>query len=130
MLLYKKKLLFATSPLQKPFDYLPCILCVLNADGLIQFTNKEFIKVLGYPTQEVCNQPFTDFLQPSDRERFKKAIVDLKAGKGPVAFPHDFSKKNGSTIPVTWMVGMEPEEQLIYCTAASLPETRQSIPLQ
>lgn len=62
---------------QQSYVYLAQAMAILNFEGQIQMSNKEFRSLIGYLEQELQDHALTDFLSPETSHLFEQILIGL-----------------------------------------------------
>ena len=82
----------------KAFNYIVNELLVIfeiNKDGLVTFTNKNFVKIFGYKEEYIINNNIANI---SSNSKLQKALLEVTRFKKPVTEYVEFSTKTGVLI--------------------------------
>ncbi len=109
-----------TPTLEEFFEVNLDLLCIADTDGNFIKTNKEWERVLGYPSKEIMKSKFLDFVHPDDIETTLKAIARLRNQKKVINFTNRFLSKDGSTRTIEWR--SFPKGKLIYAAARDITQ--------
>lgn len=99
------------------------MLCIAGADGYFKRLNPAWEKTLGFTPEELCAQPFIEFVHPEDREATIAAAQQLHH-KNAINFENRYRCKDGSYKRLTWKSVLWGE--MIYAVARDITEYKQS----
>jgi PAS domain S-box-containing protein len=91
--------------------------CIANDQGYFEKVSPSWCKLLGYSTEQLTTQPFTNFVHPDDLENTYKEMDQLNHGKLSVNFINRYITKDGKEVYISWNSTKDPINQLYYCTA-------------
>jgi PAS domain S-box-containing protein len=96
-------------------------MCVLGKNGIIQFFNPHFVRMLGYSADDLLSRSLTDLLHAEDRNRGN--FLDEMLGKCSVQLPsYRYACKNGSYRWIQWSCQFKDER--IYAIGIDMTEQR------
>jgi two-component system NtrC family sensor kinase len=101
------------------------LLCIAGFDGYFKKVNPVFAQTLGYETEELLEQPFINFIHPSDREATLAFALQLTQGESIRVFENRYLCKNGSDKWLSWVCVSSIEEGLIYTTVRDISDRKQ-----
>ncbi len=107
------------------FDLALDMACIASADGYLLRVNPTFEKTLGWTPEEMCAEPFSNFVHPEDREATGKAMEGLISGVPLYDFENRYRGKDGSYRSLLWRASPPGEQGLIYATARDITEARE-----
>ncbi len=84
------------------FDLAADLMCILDAEGCCQKTNKAFERVLGYSSTDVCDRPLIDLVHPNDQSEVLQTIEQLATEQRSNSFTHRYRCKTGSWRWLSW----------------------------
>ena len=89
-----------------------------DADGLIVYANQRFATLLGVPLQRLLGQPFSDWLDESERSHFIRRLAAASGGHGE----HRLRRSDGGSVPVLMGVSItrDPDGVLRCLTVTDL----------
>lgn len=73
---------------------------VVDADGIVQFVNRSWLKTLGYKESEVVGRSIFEFVTPAGREQGMELFRRVLAGETVSGFQMVFVAKDGRAIHV------------------------------
>jgi PAS domain S-box-containing protein len=95
-----------------------------DADGLIVYANQRLATLLGVPLDRVLGQPFSDWLDESERSRFIRRL----ASASPIGHDeHTLRRSDGASVPVLVGVSItqEPNAVLRCLTVTDLSQQKE-----
>lgn len=110
--------------LQNFFDLTNDFMCIAGTDGCFNQINQTFVRELGYTSDELLSQPFTNLIHPDDLESTFKEIEKLSQGYLTIDFENRFRKKNGEYIWLSWRTAPEVNTGKLYATARDITEDK------
>jgi diguanylate cyclase (GGDEF)-like protein/PAS domain S-box-containing protein len=69
----------------------------LTPDGRIQAANRALCNMLGYPSENLLDQPFETVLEPTESERARRLFKQAREGGGHAHFTAPFRHRDGSS---------------------------------
>ena len=90
-----------------------------DTDGLIVYANQRLATLLGVPLERVLGQPFSDWLDESERSRFIRRLATAASGEHA---EHTLRRSDGGSVPVLVGVSItqEPDAVLRCLTVTDL----------
>ena len=90
-----------------------------DTDGLIVYANQRLATLLGVPLERVLGQPFSDWLDESERSRFIRRLATGASGEHA---EHTLRRSDGGSVPVLVGVSItqEPDAVLRCLTVTDL----------
>jgi PAS domain S-box-containing protein len=90
-----------------------------DTDGLIVYANQRLATLLGVPLERVLGQPFSDWLDESERSRFIRRLATATSGEHA---EHTLRRSDGGSVPVLVGVSItqEPDAVLRCLTVTDL----------
>jgi len=113
----KEAALKSQKELQSFFDLTNDFMCIANIDGTFRRVNNQFIKSLGYSSEELNQKLFLDFIHPEDVDITLKEIEKLSQGIPTIGFENRYKTKEGNYIWLSWRTSPDPSSGLLYATA-------------
>lgn len=113
----KESALKSQKELQSFFDLTNDFMCIANIDGTFRRVNNQFIKSLGYSSEELNEKLFLDFIHPEDVDITLKEIEKLSQGIPTIGFENRYKTKEGNYIWLSWRTSPDPSSGLLYATA-------------
>lgn len=101
------------------------MLCICGRDGRFKRINHAFSEILGYPIEELMQNPFMDYVHPEDLERTLREVEKINAGEPSMHFENRYRCKDGSYRWLWWKSHYLAEGGLIYATARDVTEQKQ-----
>ena len=109
------------------FELASDLMCILDTEGCCQRSNQSFERVLGYASDDICQQPLIDLVHPDDRQAVQQTIEQLATQARSDSFIHRYRCKTGGWRWLSWNVSAidtaiagEPKEnnsRWLYCVA-------------
>lgn len=96
------------------------LFCIINEQGLFQYTNPQCQAILGYTQEELNGAAYIDFVHPNDRIATAQAANLLKAQRSLAGFVNRYRAKNGSYRWLEWTSSIQ--NNLTYATARDITE--------
>jgi rsbT co-antagonist protein RsbR len=109
------------------FDQALALLCTANFSGYFVQLNPIWEETLGFTRDELCAEPFLNFVHPDDREATIAAAQQLGVeGRNVIAFENRYRCKDGSYRVFRWHSYPDMERQLIYAAVYDLTTEREA----
>ncbi|MFO0902081.1 MAG: response regulator [Pirellulales bacterium] len=103
------------------------LLCIAGTDGYFKRLNPAWERTLGYSAEELCAQPFVEFVHPDDRERTTAEARKLSEGGHTVHFVNRYRCKDGSYRWLSWTCpAAAPGESTLYAVARDITQEKNS----
>lgn len=96
------------------------LLCIADVEGNFVKVNKEWERVLGYTTDELCKKNFLEFVHPDDIQDTLKAMTKLSKQEPVMNFINRYQSKDGTYRVIEWR--SQPYGRLIYAAARDITE--------
>lgn len=100
------------------------MLCIANFDGYFIELNPAWEKTLGWSVEELCAEPFINFVHPEDREKTIVERQKLAAGEITVQFENRYRHKNGEYRWILWSASVDLESRIICAVARDNTEQK------
>jgi protein-histidine pros-kinase len=100
------------------------LLCRATLDGYFDHLNERWQEVLGWSAEELCAQPFVDFVHPDDRAATEAEAAHLGEGGVTVQFTNRYRTKDGGWRWLEWNAVAAPERGRIYAAARDVTDRR------
>jgi len=84
------------------FDLTNDFMCIANIDGTFKRVNNQFVKTLGYTTEELEDKLFMEFVHPEDVQMTLDEVEKLAQGIPTLGFENRYQTKNGDYIWLSW----------------------------
>lgn len=101
------------------------MLCITNTAGYFRRTSPAFLRVLGYPPEELAGQSLMDFVHPDDKHLTWQALRDLEWGQ-PRSFEARYRCADGSYKWLIWSMNPVADEGLLYGVAHDITDRKQA----
>lgn len=101
------------------------LLSIFSFDGKFKRLNPSWQTTFQYPTEELIDQPFIDFVHPDDREATLAEAQKLATGDITIYFENRYRCQDGSYRWLAWRASPGVEQQLIYASARDITESKQ-----
>ncbi len=102
------------------------LLCITGFDGYFKCLNPAWSKTLGYTDTELLAQPYLEFVHPEDRSATIAEAEKLETGcQNNLEFQNRYRCRDGSYRWLSWNATVVSEQQLIYCIARDITESKQ-----
>lgn len=99
-------------------------ICVAGMDGFFKYLNPAWEKNLGYTREELLAKPFFDFIHLDDKEKTKREVESLAAGKITIDFENRYIAKDGLFHDISWTITPLVSERLMYCIGRDITESK------
>ena len=95
------------------FDQSADLLAISGFDGYFKRLNPAWVKVLGFPPEELLSRPFIDLISPGSRTDAAAELDKLVIGI-PVSLESQMGCKDGSFRWILWNITARPDVQEFY----------------
>jgi PAS domain S-box-containing protein len=112
--------------LEKFFDASLDLLCFADFNGYFRRLNPAWERVLGFTTEELCRQPFLEFIHPDDRDSTIAEMHKLSGGANTISFENRYRRKDGSYRWLLWNATPLVSYQVVYADARDITEWKLS----
>ena len=109
------------------FELSSDLLVKVGFDGYFRQINPACAAVLGWTPEEMMARPFLDFLHPDDVEANQQAFRTAVAGGELHDLDNRYRTREGRYRWLRWNIRPVAEEQVIYCAANDITQTRRLI---
>lgn len=113
----------AERDVEQVFDMSLDLLFIIGFDGYLKRVNPAFERAFGRSQQELLSRPAVEFAHP-DEPRTGERLARMRRGEQVEPFETRYVRTDGSTGWLQWNVRPVSEEQLIYCVARDVTESR------
>jgi len=93
----------------------PDLVCIVDMDNGLRYTNPAWKHVLGYSEEELLGKFIVDFVHPDDKAKAQEKREVLVGGAALYDFEIRCLAKDGTVRHITWTCTSVPEENLIFC---------------
>jgi len=100
------------------------MLCMFDLEGYIHRLNPAWEKTLGFTPEELCAEPWIDFVHPEDQPLAQASLADLRLGIESRHFEFRFRSKSG---PYRWLIGSTTpalEQGMIFAALTDITERK------
>ena len=94
------------------------LLCIAGFDGRFKRVNPSWEPVLGYPVQELCAIPYSEFVHPDDRAATVAEHAKVAAGEQLLHYENRYRAKDGTYRWLSWTAVPYADERTIYAAGA------------
>lgn len=101
------------------------LMCIANFDGYFKKVSKSFVDLLGYSEQEMLEKPYYTFVYPEDLDNTVHELQRIAEGNQSIRFENRYVKKDGSIVRLMWTASHNPEDNLVYATAADITQSEE-----
>lgn len=97
------------------------ILCIIDLDGKIVYTNQSFHNTTNYESIDVFEKQFTHFVSPKDQSKLVSILSKLKEDKEAVSLiSNRFVTKDGNEKWFSWNIVYDKKHDLIFLSARDI----------
>jgi len=100
------------------FDLSLDLLCIAETNGYFKQVNRAWERTLNWSRDELCSQPFMDFVHPDDRQRTHAAMEQLCSGQPVINFENRYRHRDGSYRWLAWTCSALGREHPLLCGVA------------
>ncbi|MBW3598976.1 MAG: SpoIIE family protein phosphatase [Planctomycetes bacterium] len=104
------------------FDLSLDLFCIRSLDGSFVRVNTNFLRVLGYTSDELLARPFLEFVHPEDRRGTQAEMAKLAQGLPVVMFRNRYRDAQGAYHWLEWMSTPIPEENTVFAVARDVSQ--------
>ena len=110
--------------LEKFFDASLDLLCFADFDGYFRRVNPAWERALGFTTEELCREPFLNFVHPDDRDSTIAEMQKLSEGTNTISFENRYRCKDGGYKWLLWNATPLLNQQIVYADARDITERK------
>lgn len=110
--------------LNKLFDSLHEIVCVLDIDGRFVYVNKASYTIWGYHPEELIGKYCYDLMVKEDKALSLAATNEVYQGADIPSYENRYYRKDGSVVEMLWEGGWDVGDQLMYSTGRDISERK------
>ncbi|MGZ4664489.1 MAG: PAS domain-containing sensor histidine kinase, partial [Frankiaceae bacterium] len=108
------------------FQMLPDLICIAGADGYFRVLNPAWEHTLGWTVDELCAQPYLDFVHPDDRlQTLAEHDRQTQHGEPVVTFENRYRCRDGSYRWLQWNSLPLAERGLLIANARDVTDRKQ-----
>jgi PAS domain S-box-containing protein len=100
------------------------LLCFADFDGYFKRLNPAWERTLGFTVEELCRQPFLDFVHPDDRDVTIAEMKKLSTGAHTISFENRYRSKDGNYKWLLWNATPLVSQHVIYADARDITERK------
>jgi PAS domain S-box-containing protein len=119
----KHATLLSRTSLEDFIQFLPDLMCIINADGNLIRINSDWTSLFGYTLDELQSRPLRDFIHPDDVEATRAAITRVGSRGSSQKFTSRFQCHDGTFKWLEWSARVEQTSGLTFCQARDITET-------
>ncbi|MEI7840372.1 MAG: PAS domain S-box protein [Methylococcaceae bacterium] len=110
--------------LQKFFDIIPNLLCILSPDGRFVSVNRAWQNILGYDSEELLTFPLIKFIHPEDYYATAHEISKLFLKTEILNFSNRYRHKNGRYHWLEWQAVASNNHEFIFASARDVTNNK------
>ena len=99
------------------------LFCVASPDGFFRWLSPRWSELLGWSIEELCAEPFVEFVHPLDREATLAEMSKLGAGELTLHFANRYRCRDGSYVWLEW--NARPHGRHVYASARDVTALRE-----
>ena len=99
------------------FDVSLDMMCIASTDGYFKRVNAAWARELGWPEEDLLENPFVTFVHPEDATSTTRELLELARGHATIRFQNRFRRSDGSYAVLSWNAYPEPNTGRIYAIA-------------
>jgi PAS domain S-box-containing protein len=111
--------------LNQMFNFAPDLIIIIGLDGRFNRVNPTACELLGYTQQELCAEPYVNFIHPEDREKSTKEIASLLETNLTYYFENRYITKSGKIKWLGWNGIYVAEDNSIYAVAKDITDKKE-----
>jgi diguanylate cyclase (GGDEF)-like protein/PAS domain S-box-containing protein len=111
-------------------DLLVDAVFAVDANANIVFASTACERIFGYTPQEMIGKNMFDMMLPEDRERTRKSVGEVMAGRPQLHFENRYVRKNGQIVHIMWSARWSQADQLRIGVARDITERKHAESLQ
>ena len=104
------------------FDLTLDLFCIASLKGTFHRLNDNVTNLLGYQAENLINQPFLDYVHPSDQERTQAELAELAEKKSTLHFLNRYRHADGHYVWLEWNAHAVVEEGAVYAVARDVSD--------
>lgn len=98
------------------------LFCIANLDGFFVRVNSNFLRVLGFTSEELVSFPMVDFVHPADRKATLAAMTTLESGAPVTVFRNRYRDIHGDFHWFEWLCKRTPNERTVFAIARDVTQ--------
>ncbi len=102
------------------------VICSVNANGEFVFVSPACLKIWGYSAEEMTGRRYTEFVAREDAAKTNEEGLNVMSGQATINFENRYRHKNGSLVEMRWSALWSEQEQLMFCVAHDITESRRA----
>ena len=111
--------------LNQMFNFAPDLIIIIGLDGCFNRVNPAASQLLGYTQQELCAEPYVNFIHPEDREKSANEIASLLETNVTYYFENRYMTKSGKIKWLAWNGIYVAEDNSIYAVAKDITDKKE-----
>lgn len=111
-------------PPAEVLDLLPDAVCIVDAGGVLQFTNAAFERILGYRAEDVIGRNIFELVNPEDRAGTMSQAHHVMDGMKQRNFRNRYVHREGHVVDLLWSAQWFPEHGIRIGVAREFGELR------
>ena len=111
--------------LNQMFNFAPDLIIIIGLDGRFNRVNPAACQLLGYTQQELCAEPYVNFIHPEDREKSANEIASLLETNLTYYFENRYMTKSGKIKWLCWNAIYVVEDNSIYAVAKDITDKKE-----
>lgn len=100
------------------------MICSLNSDGIIVFTNPYVTRILGYEESEVIGKNILDFVVSDDCLNVDQHLRNCRESSDMKAFELRMNRSDGSQIETRWSVIWSNSDSSLFCVVHDITKQK------
>ncbi|MHC4991360.1 MAG: sensor histidine kinase [Planctomycetota bacterium] len=103
------------------------LLCIADVTGYFKRLNPAWTRTLGWTAEELCAQPFIEFVHPDDRASTLAELDRLRGGEDTVYFENRYRCRDGSYRWLGWTCpAPDPGQTLLFAAAHDITPLKEA----
>lgn len=106
------------------FDLSNDLLAIIDFNRHFVKLSNSWIELSGFSLNELTQEPYLNFIYPTDIDKTLKAIEGIKDVQNLITFENRILTKTGNIKWLLWKINIEYEQQKMYCLVHDITEQK------